>query len=81
MYGFEHVTSSPLYLQSNELVENGVKIVKLLFKKAHDSNTEPYLALLNYRDAPLKHGKSPAELLFSRKLKTRLPGLLESGAE
>lgn len=79
-YGFTHVTSSPLYPQSNGLVENGVKIVKLLIKKALDSGSDPYLALLNYRDAPLKHGQSPAELLFNRKLKTRLPVLIESEA-
>lgn len=78
MYGFEHITSSPLYPQSNGLVENGVKIVKLLIKKALDSNSDPYLALLNYRDTPLKHGKSPAEMLFNRKLKTRLPVFIES---
>ena len=81
MYGFEHITSSPLYPQSNGLVENGVKIVKLLIKKALDSNPDPYLALLNYRDTPLKHGKSPAELLFNRKLKTRLPVFLESESD
>lgn len=67
MYGFEHITSSPLYPQSNGLVKDGVKIVKLLIKKALDSKSDPYLALLNHRDTPLKHGKSPAELLFHRK--------------
>lgn len=80
-YGFKHVTSSPLYPQSNGLVENGVKIVKQLMKKALESNSDPYLALLNYRDAPLKHGHSPAELLFNRKLRTRLPVLVESEAD
>lgn len=56
MYGFEHVTSSPLYPQPNRLVENTVKRVKLLLKKASHSNSDLYLALLNYRDTPLKHG-------------------------
>merc|ERR1712035_209470 len=69
------------YPQSNGLVENGVKIVKLLIKKALDSKSDPYLALLNYRDTPLKHGKSPAEMLFNRKLKTRLPLFLESESD
>lgn len=55
-YGFKHVTSSPNYPQSNGLVENGVKIVKLLIKKAMLSNSDPYLALLNYRSTPLKNG-------------------------
>lgn len=62
------------------MVENGVKIMKLLLNKASDSNSDLYLTLLNYRDTPLKHGKSPAELLFKRKLKTRLPVFLESEA-
>lgn len=65
--------------QSNGLVENGVKMMKALIKKALHSNSDPYLTLLNYRDAPLKHGKSPAELLFNRKLRTRLPVFLDQG--
>ena len=58
LFGFKHVTSSPLYPQSNRL----------------DSKTDPYLALLNYRATPLKHGLSPAELLFNRKIGTRCGG-------
>ena len=77
-YGFEHITSSPIFPQSNGLIENGVKIVKLLIKKALDTNSDPYLALLNYRATPLKHGRSPAELLFNREIKTRLPVLIEA---
>uniref|UniRef100_A0AAR2K7E9 Integrase catalytic domain-containing protein n=1 Tax=Pygocentrus nattereri TaxID=42514 RepID=A0AAR2K7E9_PYGNA len=76
-FEFSHVTSSPRYPQSNGLIENGVKIVKLLLKKAMDSKTDPYLALLNYRSTPLSHGLSPAELLFNRKLRTHMPQLLE----
>lgn len=36
-YGFEHVTSSPLYPQSNGLAEKGVQIVKRLLKKAAET--------------------------------------------
>lgn len=50
---FKHVTLSLKYPQLNALIENGVKIVKLLIKKAVDSKTVPYLALLNYRATPL----------------------------
>lgn len=75
---FKHVTLSLKYPQSNALIENGVKIVKLLIKKAVDSKTDPYLALLNYWATPLSHGRSPAELLFNRQLKTRMPQLLEN---
>lgn len=75
---FKHVTLSLKYPQLNALIENGVKIVKLLIKKAVDSKTDPYLALLNYRATPLSHGRSPAELLFNRQLKTRITQLLEN---
>ncbi|RXN33948.1 Retrotransposable element Tf2 type 1 [Labeo rohita] len=72
-YGFQHVTSSPLYPQSNGKAEKGVHIVKLLLKKAVDSQSDPYLALLSYRASPLEHGVSPAEILMG--LRTTLPCL------
>uniref|UniRef100_A0A673AT44 Integrase catalytic domain-containing protein n=1 Tax=Sphaeramia orbicularis TaxID=375764 RepID=A0A673AT44_9TELE len=72
-YDFKHVTSSPLYPQSNVKAEKGVHIVKRLLKKARDSKADPYLALLSYRASPLEHGKSPAELLMGRQLRTTLP--------
>lgn len=72
-YELNHVTSSPLYPQANRKAEKGVQIVKRLLKKAAHSNTDPYLALMSYRAAPLESGKSPAELLLGRKIRTRLP--------
>lgn len=54
-YDFRHVTSSPLYPQSNGKAEKGVHIVKQFLKKAHDSNSDPYLALLSYPASPLEH--------------------------
>ncbi|XP_048054388.1 uncharacterized protein K02A2.6-like [Megalobrama amblycephala] len=74
-YDFKHVTSSPLYPQSNGKAEKGVHIVKMLLKKAVSSKSDPYLALLNYRASPLEHGLSPAEMLMGRKLRTTLPYL------
>ncbi|KAL1264137.1 hypothetical protein QQF64_004492 [Cirrhinus molitorella] len=72
-YDFKHVTSSPLYPQSNGKAEKGVHIIKQLLKKAASSKGDPYLALLNYRASPLEHGLSPAEILMGRKLRTTLP--------
>ena len=72
-YDFKHVTSSPLYPQSNGKAEKGVHILKQLLKKAADSDSDPYLALLSYRATPLECGLSPAELLMNRKLRTTLP--------
>ncbi|KAL7851936.1 hypothetical protein SRHO_G00177210 [Serrasalmus rhombeus] len=72
-YDFKHVTSSPLYAQSNGKAEKGVHILKTLLKKAADSNSDPYLALLSYRASPLECGLSPAELLMNRRIRTTLP--------
>ena len=72
-YGFEHVVSSPKHSQSNGKAEKGVQIVKRLLKKAKESDEDPYLALLSYRNTPLSGGKSPAEILMNRKLRDRLP--------
>ncbi|XP_061129807.1 uncharacterized protein K02A2.6-like [Syngnathus typhle] len=73
VYGFQHVTSSPLYPQANGQAEKGVQIVKRLLKKAKDCKAGPYLALLSYRSAALECGASPAGLLMHRKLRTTLP--------
>ncbi|KAL7836399.1 hypothetical protein AOLI_G00276830 [Acnodon oligacanthus] len=73
MYDFHHVTSIPLYAQSNGKAEKGVHIVKELLRKAMDGNGDAYLALLSYRASPLEHGMSPAELLMGHKLRTTLP--------
>ena len=70
-WGFSHVTSSPLYPQSNGEAERAVRTMKSLLKK----NTDPYLAILSYRATPLQNGLTPSELLMSRKLKTQLPVL------
>ena len=68
-YGFKWTTSSPEYQQSNGQAESAVKIVKKIFKL----NNDPYLALLTYRNTPLSCGVSPAQLLFGRRLRDRLP--------
>ena len=62
-YGFNHVTSSPYYPQSNDLAERMVKTVKSLIAEISDI----YLALLSYRVTPLHMCRlSPAELLMGR---------------
>jgi hypothetical protein len=74
-YGFQHDTSSPHYAQSNGKAESAVKIVKRLVNKARKKGEDPYMALLNYRATPLKHGKSPAEICMGRQINTKLPSV------
>lgn len=69
-YDFEFQTSSPGYPRSNRLAERFVQTAKNILKKSEDLN----VALMEYRNTPITGLKrSPAELLYSRKLKTKLP--------
>ena len=69
-YGFQHITSSPKFPQSNGQAERCVQTVKNLLKKSND----PYLALLSYRATPLSWcDLSPAELSMGRRLRTSVP--------
>ena len=73
-YGFEHVTSSPGYPQSNGKVENAVKVSKNLMRKAIESKSDPHLALLAWRNTPSEGlGTSPTQRIFGRRTKTLLP--------
>nr|XP_058971272.1 uncharacterized protein K02A2.6-like [Pocillopora verrucosa] len=68
-YGFRHVTSSPGHASGNGEAERAVQTAKRLLAGSQD----PYLALLQYRATPLANGYSPAELMMSRRLKTKVP--------
>lgn len=72
-YEFQHVTSSPTYAQSNGHAERMVQTVKNIYKKCDETGEDRELGLLVYRSSPLECGKSPAELLFGRPIKSNLP--------
>ena len=73
-WGFIHSTSSPRYPQSNGLAEKAVQTAKRIVMKATASGRDPYIALLEYRTTPISDcGKSPAQLIMSRRLRSILP--------
>ncbi|KAF2887486.1 hypothetical protein ILUMI_18687 [Ignelater luminosus] len=72
-YGFTHITASAKWSQSNGQSESAVKIVKNIFKKCQLARDDPWLGLMEYRNTPKEHMPSPAQLLYSRNLRARIP--------
>lgn len=72
-WGFDHVTSSPNYPQSNGKSERTVQTVKQLLLKSIKSNGDFNVALLNFRNTPRDGLSSPAQLLMGRRLRCQLP--------
>jgi hypothetical protein len=73
-YEFEHQTSSPRYSQANGKVENAVRSAKRLMIKALEDKADPFLALLDWRNTPSEQlHQSPAQILFGRRTRTKLP--------
>ena len=69
-YDFTYTSSSPHFSASNGQAERTVQTIKHLLKDADD----PPLALLSYRATPFPwRGRSPAELLMGRNIRTTLP--------
>ena len=66
-YGFQHLTSSPKFPQSNGQAERSVQMIKNLLKKSDDLHT----SLLSYWATPLSWcDLSPEELSMGRRLQT-----------
>ena len=77
-WGFQHITSSPTYPQSNGKAEATVKSMKKLIQASWTGNRldEGKLAraLLQYRNTPARRdGLSPAQKLFGQPIQDLLP--------
>lgn len=70
----KHRTISPDNSQTNGKVESAIKTAKRLLRKACKAGSDPYLAILDYRNTPTQGvGSSPAQRLMSCRTKTLLP--------
>ena len=73
-YNINHITSSPLYPQSNGLAEKYMQIVKNLFYKAKEEGKDLYQSLMVYRNTLLSSSlQSPMQILASRSARSDLP--------
>lgn len=73
-WGFKFTYSSPRYPQSNGMAERGVQIAKKLLTKCNEDKTDFRISLLQYRSSPISGTSfTPAQLMMSRNLKTKLP--------
>lgn len=73
-WNFNTVTISPLHSQSNGLAEKSVSIAKNILRKCYESKQDINVALMLYRNTPLKDTKlSPAQIMLGRAIKTTLP--------
>lgn len=62
-YHFDHIMSSPHYLQSNGFIENMMQTAKQSIRKCAAVGHDPRLAMLIYKATPLTSSMtSPAEL-------------------
>ena len=73
-WDFEHRTSSPGNSKANGKAESAVKTAKMLIRKALEARTDPYLAILDYRNTPTQGMESiPVQRLMNRRTRTLVP--------
>jgi hypothetical protein len=83
--GFSLKPCTPEHPASNGIAERFmaviVKVVHAAIAEGKDPKVEMWKRLRNYRNTPHPStGKSPAELMMARQLKTRVPALLSSSS-
>jgi transposase InsO family protein len=72
-WNFQHITSSPNHQQGNGKAEAAVKIAKGLIKKSIETRSDVYKMLLHWRNTSNKMNSSPAQRMFSRRLRSDIP--------
>jgi transposase InsO family protein len=77
-WDIEHNPSSPHYPQSNGQAERFVQTIKATLRKACEGQEDPYLALLAINTTPGSNGKSPAQILYNRPVRTLIPSVARS---
>ena len=71
---------SPRFAQSNGLGESAVKAMKALLAETGDIFGEEFQrGLLEWRNTPKAHGKSPAELVFGHQQKSIIQSIQRPG--
>ncbi|GBN71551.1 hypothetical protein AVEN_275629-1 [Araneus ventricosus] len=71
-YDIEHVTSSPKYPKSNEMVERAIGTMQAIVYKVIKDGGDPNLTMLEYNTTPKFNLLSPAQTLTGRVLRTIL---------
>lgn len=75
-WNFTILPSSPRYPVSNGLAERNVQTIKNLLRKSLESGSDIHNALMEFRNTPVSGiSYSPAQILMSRRLRTKLPSL------
>ncbi|UYV63266.1 hypothetical protein LAZ67_2003581 [Cordylochernes scorpioides] len=72
-WGIKHLFSSPHLHRSNGLAERNIQTIKNQLIKCRDEGSDPYLAILAYRNTPKNDLPSPAQLCLSRSLRCQIP--------
>ena len=72
--GFQHISSSPEYPQSNGAAERAVQTAKRIFRTSVADNKDSFEGFLKYRNTPFEDiGSSPVQLLMGRRTRTMIP--------
>ncbi|GFU11706.1 transposon Tf2-6 polyprotein [Trichonephila clavipes] len=73
-WDFNYTFISHHYSPSNGMVEKAVGISKSIMKKAWEDRRDYLVGLMEHRNTPISGlDLSPAQMMFNRRLKTKLP--------